>query len=713
MIIRSILIVITSLLFTIVNAQVSQGGKPFSWHSNDINTYNTIELVKESRVSSKVQDIADNTPFEFAELIPVNITNTDNGTTSILSNGDKVWQVALKSEGAYSLNFSFSKFYIPDGAEVFIYSPDKSVLLGAFTSNNHKESGILAVAPIAGDELVIEYYEPKDAEFEGVLEIEQVGHDYLNVFGNKDGQFGQSGDCNIDINCTEGDDWQLEKRSVCRMIINNSTLCTGTLVNNAREDATPYFLSANHCVNTQALAQNTLFYFNYESPTCNGTDGSVFQSISGADLVATKNNDNGYLDFVLLKLSSDVPSSFNPYFAGWQASGDVSSNTTCIHHPWGDVKKISVDNDSPEVIDYDGFGYDEGTFWLVEEWDAGTTEQGSSGSALFDQNHRVIGTLTGGEASCGNSVNDIYQMFSVAYNKYDTEDMQLQHWLDPDDSGITFMDGYAPYGESEIVDADVFYHWNTDEDAVVYLTDDGYVSGNNAYGDLAKAEFFSLSEFSGRNIVTGGIAYFGVAEGNDTTDIEMILLNDVDGEPGTTLGSTTVKLSEIKSDVSNFVTTEFLFDTPITIDSDVYLAVVLPTEDGDTVAILNSEIFPDVNTAWELSANSTWYPYSSTWLENLTNYLGIQVGKIASVYNAVESIPLLLYPNPTNSEFTVEVNDGTSISQISIYNTMGRLVYINSSFQQNIDVSGFNAGLYVVKVETTKGTATSRLIITR
>ena len=38
-----------------------------------------------------------------------------------------------------------------------------------------------------------------------------------------------------------------------------------------------------------------------------------------------------------------------------------------------------------------------GTHVRVEDWDLGTTEGGSSGSPLFDQNHRVIGQLHGGD----------------------------------------------------------------------------------------------------------------------------------------------------------------------------------------------------------------------------------------------------------------------------------------------------------------------------
>jgi len=69
---------------------------------------------------------------------------------------------------------------------------------------------------ISGDEITIEYFEPADAEFPGELGISKVYHAYRNVIGwlgQKDGQFGASGSCNIDINCPEGSNWQDEKNN--------------------------------------------------------------------------------------------------------------------------------------------------------------------------------------------------------------------------------------------------------------------------------------------------------------------------------------------------------------------------------------------------------------------------------------------------------------------------------------------------------------------
>jgi hypothetical protein len=334
-----LLISLILMLHTVTYSQISDGSVPVSWENN-ISQQKSSDIINiQPPENLKSQNVNKNGSFKFAETIEFNKNINNIGNWITLDNDDRLCRVHIKSEGAYSLNINFSRYLLPEGAKLYIYTPNKQYKLGAFTYKNNKSYGSLAVAPIAGDEIIIEYYEPKDVDFEGELIIGTINYDYLNIFGKKDGQYGKSAYCNIDINCEEGNDWQKQKRSVCRMIIDGSTLCTGTLINNTEQNQEPYILSANHCVNTQSLAHSTVFVFNYESDVCGGSDGSVSQSISGADLIATKNNDNGYLDFTLLKLSSKVPTEYKPYFAGWDITSNAPNKSTCIHHPMGDIKK--------------------------------------------------------------------------------------------------------------------------------------------------------------------------------------------------------------------------------------------------------------------------------------------------------------------------------------------------------------------------------------
>ena len=48
-------------------------------------------------------------------------------------------------------------------------------------------------------------------------------------------------------------------------------------------------------------------------------------------------------DFALLRLEEDIPDSYEVHFAGWDATGNTPNTPVGIHHPSGDIKKISFD----------------------------------------------------------------------------------------------------------------------------------------------------------------------------------------------------------------------------------------------------------------------------------------------------------------------------------------------------------------------------------
>ena len=133
-------------------------------------------------------------------------------------------------------------------------------------------------------------------------------------------------------------------------------------------------------------SKNLFFYFDYESPYCNGPDGNSLKSISGSSLIATTDNN---LDFALVELTAEPPFNYRPYFTGWNNTNIPPDNSFSIHHPLGDVKKIAIDVDQATTDDY-GEGYDVNTHWLIGDWETGTTEKGSSGAPLFNQDGELI-----------------------------------------------------------------------------------------------------------------------------------------------------------------------------------------------------------------------------------------------------------------------------------------------------------------------------------
>ena len=142
----------------------------------------------------------------------------------------------------------------------FIYNKNKNAVLGAFTAFNNKASGKFAVAPVAGDEITVQY-ETRLKDTENIpFVIKSVNHDYIGILEKSDRRpLGRTaGACNIDINCDLGDAWSEVKNSVCRMIVNGVEICSGALINNTAEDQKPYIISAAHCYDEWKYAETSV-----------------------------------------------------------------------------------------------------------------------------------------------------------------------------------------------------------------------------------------------------------------------------------------------------------------------------------------------------------------------------------------------------------------------------------------------------------------------
>jgi hypothetical protein len=147
-------------------------------------------------------------------------------------------------------------------------------------------------------------------------------------------------------------------------------------------------------------------------------------------------NDNGGdngSDFLLVEMEDEIPSIWNPFFAGWNASSSAPASAVCIHHPSGDSKKISS---SQEIVSgtWSVGGYHWRVEWMETETNWGVTEGGSSGSPLYNPAGQVVGTLTGGGSFCNNPTsNDFYGKMDKHWDDNpNAANQKLKVWLDPD-----------------------------------------------------------------------------------------------------------------------------------------------------------------------------------------------------------------------------------------------------------------------------------------
>lgn len=463
------------MLFLIVNlftcnlfGQISQGGEPYSFSH---------KLVLPSEVQpnqSELRYISDTTlkdcnSYEFAKFLTLNESlNSSVWQKTTAADGSTIHQLLVHSAGALAIGAYFSNFHIPEGASLFIFSPDHKQVIGAFTAANNTKSGLFATEYLLGDQLIIEYREPYSVKGKGSFVVSDILHAYRAISADNEKGFGGSGDCEVNVNCPEGDQRKSQRDAVLKLLIkvgSSGTLCSGSLINNTSQDRTPYVLTADHCGKASSIAdqEQWVFYFHYQSWGCaNPTTEPSHKTMVGCQLVAASSEaDILGSDFFLVKMMQDVPAEYNPFFVGWNRDGLPSNEGFCIHHPDGDIKKISTYTQPLADANYGG-GLSKGfweVIWSETESGHGVTEGGSSGSPLFDDEGLLIGTLTGGQAYCGGlTLPDYYGKFSKHWDQNGSAaNQKLSPWLDPLNSGISKMGGiYLGVDETELTSNQLF-----------------------------------------------------------------------------------------------------------------------------------------------------------------------------------------------------------------------------------------------------------------
>ena len=429
-------------------AQISEGGTPISFSSDMVTGKGKIPLIAMPSIDARTllqedeMARAENAqiPFRFGKDIDVDIDIKKDGIKKETRDGGNLWLLQIHCPEAFSINLIYDRFKLAEGSKFFIFNEDRTMILGAYTpevSNNQYNE--FATDLIQGNTIILEYYEPKFSE-NGVIHISKVIHGYVNTFDDSRG-LGDSENCHNDVICQQWNNWINERRAVTLILVdNNTTFCSGCLVNNTSQDFTPYILTANHCYfNSDGSAKRNpstnIFRFFYWRPNCvagsNIGAGTPigWQSITGATLRAH----HSATDFVLLQLNTRPPTYWNVYYAGWDRTATPAQSSTCIHHPRGDAMKITVDNHAATIENnYDPPGGNgPANCWRVF-WDSGSTQTGSSGSPLFNVSHRIVGQLYGGTASCSNpSGHDNFGRFHLSWTGDNTDATRLDNWLAP------------------------------------------------------------------------------------------------------------------------------------------------------------------------------------------------------------------------------------------------------------------------------------------
>lgn len=408
--------------------------------------------------------IQDGTPLKVAIVMPLQLTTDNAGIWEHTDDGYDVWRLRLHNAKALGCCALFERFQLPEGAQFFAYNNDKSLIYGPYTNEDNPSGEGFSSGLFTGGDVILEYVSPQHQLNQTFTpDIAIAGYTYFyrpeglpdnRISGTKDGDtgYGASQSCMININCSEGDNWRVQQKGVGRMLcygIEDGALtagwCSGTLINNTMGDGTAYFLTANHCAEGTTTQYFNYFeiYFHYECPYCTCTSEPGMITYTGVTKIANSPISGGS-DFLLLKLKNANWSKLKNdglILNGWSKSASPSSSGVCIHHPAGDVKKISTYNTTLTSGTFiEGTTQETGAtnaYWVVP-WATTThgrsvTEGGSSGSPLFNSNGLVVGTLTGGSSTCDYpNAREYYGKMSYHWSSAGTTDnTRLQPWLDP------------------------------------------------------------------------------------------------------------------------------------------------------------------------------------------------------------------------------------------------------------------------------------------
>ena len=471
--------VIIILFFGSYQCQISQGGTPFSFTHN-IDTQINEFLVDQP--SSKDIELAKTDVKETYKVGIIKSTNfslLNNGTWINHTDGSKSGFLKIRCKSAIGLSLFFENFSIPKGAEMFIYNSNKKHLIGKFNSITNSKNLLTHTQVVEGEMITIEYFEPSNAIGNLKIDIHKVGYifrgfeDYLEPFVEKSSSFipKVAESCQVDVACSpENVGWSEQIDAVVHFTYTDPNyiyVCSSSVINNTSQDCSPYILTAWHC-DEQTANQNLngyTWYWNYQKSNCQPNSNSSNPSKGNQTMIngtVKASSGSGTLnnppttnqvagsDFTLIELNTNIPISYNPYFAGWDRSNTLASNGVGIHHPNGSAKKISTFNTNLSSTSYNGGAFNAHweVYWAATTNGHGVTEGGSSGSPIFNQDKRIIGQLSGGSSICSNpsGFNDEYGKFSTNWNSNgSTAVSQLEPWLDPMSLNLTNIDGtYLP-----------------------------------------------------------------------------------------------------------------------------------------------------------------------------------------------------------------------------------------------------------------------------
>jgi len=741
-------------------AQTQSLGQPVSWKGKVLISKKTIALPVINNQAEQTAEFARRAATQEKDLRygveqAVNADFMQEAAVQVLPNGDVLRQLTIKSPGAISINMVFSQFELAKGSRLYLFNNDQTEYIGAHTSLNNNANKALGTELIHDDVVTIELTEPAAVAGTSTLVLGHIVHGFLDLETEMAKALNGSGSCEYDVNCPIGAGWENQRNAVAIMMNGSGGFCTGSLLNNTSGTIIPYFLSAAHCGTNPTT---WVFRFRWESPagqadcatSAPSVNGPTTMNVNGGTLRASGTNS----DFTLTELNSAPDPAWGVYYNGWDRTENFSPGATAIHHPAGDVKKISFENTT--LISTTFGSCPPNSHWGVTSWDQGVTEGGSSGSPLFDVNHRTIGQLHGGASVCGgSSLSDEYGKVSVSWTGGGTNSSRLSNWLDPGNTGVTFVDGVDPAGPGVTVDAalntpsgvsgTVCSASVTPQVTILNSGSNPLTAATITYGfdgnyTLVYNWTGSLNQYQTQVVtlpaaaMAGGAHTFQATVSNPNGSTDGNLTNNVTTSSFTTIVNGETADLALTIDCYGSETTWELIDT--TSETVVYSGGPYQDDMGGTVITqsfcLSGACYQFViYDEWNDGMTSSDCASGSYTIENADN---VQIAGLTQAqanfggentqlfclidYTGLSELNDLqrlwsVYPNPAENILNIDMSAIEGAKSLIIRNTTGQLVRSaeTSGAQETVEVTGLSKGVYFVTLTSTAGTTTKTFIV--
>jgi lysyl endopeptidase len=687
--------------------------------TRNLPSFDIEKLVMEDREVSGLD-----VPYRFGKGFDTDFTLADGSWDD--TPGGRFWSMSFHSKGALSLNFVFNDFFLPKGAELYIANEEKTMLYGPVLNENNTKEGYFLTDLVEGDKVTVYLYEPEEQKGESKLTIKRIVHAYRNNSEMTNGNLGASEGCNNNVDCFQARD--LESDAVALILLANGTeWCSGSLLMTSDQSYRPYFLSAFHCIdietkdgtvspNELSSAQNWLFKFQYKTTSCTSTSATAGVTYNGAMFRAGWD----VTDFLLMEMASSPLGNNAISWLGWDRSVNTPTSGYGIHHPAGDVMKISFENNPFQITSWGGVD----SHWRVS-FDDGVVQHGSSGSPILNQNNRVVGQLHGNRTYWGgpycNSPIGEYGRFNLSWAGGGTPATRLSNWLNPCGTIVTTTNtNRSPIiSGPPLVCSSATYSVNSPAGSTVSWSRTPSSAGSLSSGSGTSTIFTATNGFNGTVSITATMASAGCGQITGLTRQFHVGKPNV---PSTLSGPSQVLTGALVNYNSSVApgATEYEWRLPFPFD-------VIPG-------------------SWNI--NSSRWQMRPTTSRNLTAFTGtgrisglVQVmGKNACGVGGARTksvshstgggggIPFTanlsdfgevpiedsVYPNPSDTDFNIYLVDRDSYNYISttLITIDGKVIF-NSENRNltNIPTANLPNGNYILSIVTNKGKTTKNIVV--